>query len=137
MLGKVTIEIVLAHATMLMLRTTHITAYTAVLTLANNEPYRKRVGRDILGSNVAERAGAIDAETLVYNLSDLDFRIVRYLMSPEFYQNLSNASQEAKYINYGFLILVYILVMLQLQDINHLLILLNKHKIIRLHCWNY
>ena len=91
MLGIVTIEIVLAPATMLMLGSTHDAAYTADLAAATNAPYREQVGRGILGADVAFRAGLAAPETLDYSLSDLEFRIVRYLMPREFYDSLNNS----------------------------------------------
>ena len=91
MLGIVTIELVLAPATMLMLGSTHDVVYTANLAAATNEEYRQQVGRDILGADVAFRAGAANPEPLEYSLSDLEFRIVRYLMPREFYDSLANS----------------------------------------------
>ncbi len=49
-------------------------------------------------------------ETASYSLSDLQFRIVRYLMPPEFYQSLSNTLGSGEFINYGFQTIVFILV---------------------------
>jgi hypothetical protein len=89
MLGIVTIEIVLAPATMLMLGT-NATGYGAALTGATSLPYREQVGRTTVG-NVTNRTAALERESLEYSLSDLEFRIVRYLMPAEFYQSLSNS----------------------------------------------
>ena len=91
MLGIVTIELVLAPASMLMLGTTHDAAYTANLTAATNEEYRLQVGRTILPADVTFRTGQANPEPLDYSLSDLEFRIVRYLMPTEFYSSLANS----------------------------------------------
>jgi hypothetical protein len=90
MLGVITIELVLAPASILMLGTKHGVAYAANLTAATNEPYRLQVGRPILDGPVTFRAGVLAPETANYTLSDLEFRIVRYLMPREFYDAEAN-----------------------------------------------
>ena len=89
MLGIVTIELVLAPSSMLILGT-NATGYTADLTAADNFVYRKQVGRTTLAAATAFRTAAFAEEAIDYNLSDLQFRIVRYLMPPEFYSSLAN-----------------------------------------------
>jgi hypothetical protein len=88
MLGIVTIEIVLAPASMLILGS-NATGYTADLAGATSLPYRQQVGRNTVGAT-AFRTAAFAEETNDYSLSDLQFRIVRYLMPPEFYSSLAN-----------------------------------------------
>ena len=88
MLGIVTIEIVLAPASMLILGS-NATGYTADLGGADSLVYRQQVGRTTVG-DVVKRTVALAEETNDYTLSNLEFRIVRYLMPPEFYQSLSN-----------------------------------------------
>jgi len=88
MLGIVTIEIVLAPASMLILGS-NATGYTADLAGATSLPYRQQVGRNTVGAT-AFRTAAFPEETNDYSLSDLQFRIVRYLMPPEFYSSLAN-----------------------------------------------
>jgi hypothetical protein len=88
MLGIVTIEIVLAPASMLILGS-NATGYTADLAGATSLPYRQQVGRGTVGAT-AFRTAAFAEETNDYSLSDLQFRIVRYLMPPEFYSSLAN-----------------------------------------------
>ena len=87
-LGIVTIEIVLAPASILMqgLKNEGL----AIAIAANVLPYRNEVNRANIAANTAAVAAAIPEETASYSLSDLQFRIVRYLMPPEFYQSLSN-----------------------------------------------
>jgi hypothetical protein len=89
MLGICTIELVLAPATMLMLGT-NSTGNTAALAGATSLPFREQVGRGTVG-NVGNRTAALPAETLEYSLSNLEFRIVRYLMPREFYDSLANS----------------------------------------------
>jgi hypothetical protein len=89
MLGIVTIEIVLAPATMLMLGA-NATGYTADLAVDTSGPSFDEVGRTRAAA-IAFRTAATADEGLNYSLSDLDFRIVRYLMPAEFYQSLSNS----------------------------------------------
>ncbi len=88
MLGIVTIEIVLAPANMLILGS-NATGYGAALDAADSLPYREQVGRATVG-DTANRTAALAPETNDYSLSDLQFRIVRYLMPPEFYSSLAN-----------------------------------------------
>jgi hypothetical protein len=87
-LGIVTIELVLAPASMLILGST-ATGYTADLAGATSLPYRQQVGRNTVGAT-AFRTAALDPETNDYSLSDLQFRIVRYLMPREFYDSIAN-----------------------------------------------
>ena len=88
MMGIVTIEIVLAPASMLILGS-NATGYVGALDAADSLTYREQVGRTTVG-NTANRTAALAEETNDYSLSDLQFRIVRYLMPPEFYSSLSN-----------------------------------------------
>jgi hypothetical protein len=90
MLGIVTIEIVLAPATMLILGS-NATGYTADLPAAATSLVysRQQVGRNTVGAT-AFKTAALDPETNDYSLSYLQFRIVRYLMPPEFYSSLLN-----------------------------------------------
>ena len=55
----------------------------AVVDVATSSPYITEVNRGVL-------TAAIPEETASYSLSDLQFRIVRYLMPPEFYESLAN-----------------------------------------------
>ena len=89
MLGIVTIELVLAPASMLILGT-NATGYVADLAAADSLVYRQQVGRPTVAL-VAFRNAAFAEESNDYSLSDLQFRIVRYLMPTEFYSSLSNA----------------------------------------------
>ena len=87
-LGIVTIELVLAPATILMLGAS-AAGYTADLAVATSGPFRDEVGRTRLGA-IAFRTAATAEEPLDYTLSDLEFRIVRYLMPSEFYEAEAN-----------------------------------------------
>jgi hypothetical protein len=51
---------------------------------ARPEPFRTEVNRTNIAANTAAVAAVIAAESLDYNLSYLEFRIVRYLMPGEF-----------------------------------------------------
>ena len=62
----------------------------AAVTTANALTFRTEVNRTNIAANTEAIAAAIAAEPASYSLSDLQFRIVRYLMPPEFYQSLSN-----------------------------------------------
>jgi hypothetical protein len=62
MMGVITIELVLAPASILILGSTHGAAYAAALTAATNEPYRQQVGRGIFGADVTHRAGVLASE---------------------------------------------------------------------------
>jgi hypothetical protein len=53
-------------------------------------PFRNEVNRTNIGAATAAIGAAIPAEPASYTLSDLQFRIVRYLMPPEFYSSLAN-----------------------------------------------
>ncbi len=63
---------------------TNATVFGAGLPGATSLPYRQQVERTTVGS-VNNRTAALDPETLEYSLSDLQFRIVRYLMPREFH----------------------------------------------------
>jgi hypothetical protein len=89
MLGIVTIELVLAPASMLMLGA-NAAGYTGDLAVATSGPFYDEVGRTRSGV-VAYRTAATADEGVNYSLSDLDFRIVRYLMPREFYDSLANS----------------------------------------------
>ena len=97
---------------MLMLGSTHTAAYTADLAAATNEEYLLQVGRAILPADVTFRTGPANPEPLDYSLSDLEFRIVRYLMPTEFYSSLANSLGNGVTYNYGFQIIVFIQVIL-------------------------
>jgi hypothetical protein len=88
MLGIVTIELVLAPASMLMLGA-NAAGYTADLAVNTSGPYFDEVGRTRAAA-IAFRTSATVDEGLNYSLSDLEFRIVRYLMPREFYESLAN-----------------------------------------------
>ncbi len=87
-LGIVTIELVLAPASMLIL-SSNATGYTADLPANTSLPYRQQVGRATVGAT-AFRTAAFVEEANDYSLSDLQFRIVRYLMPREFYDSIAN-----------------------------------------------
>jgi hypothetical protein len=84
MLGIVTIEIVLAPASMLILGSDHdATRYGAPLPANTSRVYRQQGGRTtVRPANFRDNADALAAEQLDYRLSYLEFRIVRYLMPP-------------------------------------------------------
>ncbi len=88
MLGIVTIELVLAPASILMQGQKN--EGTAVVTTNQAAPFRNEVNRTNIGADTAAIGAAIVAEPASYTLSDLQFRIVRYLMPPEFYSSLAN-----------------------------------------------
>jgi hypothetical protein len=88
MMGIVTIELVLAPASMLMQGQKN--EGTAIVNANVALPFRAEVNRANIGANTAAITAAIPEEPASYSLSDLQFRIVRYLMPPEFYQSLSN-----------------------------------------------
>ena len=87
-LGIVTIELVLAPSSMLMLGLPN--GGQDVVTVANSLPYRTEVNRTNIGADTAAVAAVIPDEGTNYSLSDLEFRIVRYLMPSEFYEAESN-----------------------------------------------
>jgi hypothetical protein len=62
----------------------------AAVTVADAGIFRDEVNRANIGAATAAIAAAIPAEPASYTLSDLQFRIVRYLMPPEFYSSLAN-----------------------------------------------
>jgi hypothetical protein len=88
MMGIVTIELVLAPASMLMQGQKN--EGTAVVSTATAAQFRLEVNRANIGANTAAITAAIPEEPASYSLSDLQFRIVRYLMPPEFYSSLAN-----------------------------------------------
>ena len=88
MLGIVTIELVLAPASILMLGAPN--AGFPIVTVAESLEYRNEVNRTNIGAATAAVAAVIPPETANYTLSDLEFRIVRYLMPREFYDAVAN-----------------------------------------------
>ncbi len=91
MLGIVTIELVLAPASMLM-KSTENTGLAGVIPFDETGSgfYKDEVNRDRLIANTALTGVDVAGENVSYSLSDLEFRIVRYLMPPEFYSSLAN-----------------------------------------------
>jgi len=89
MLGIVTIELVLAPASMLMLGTEN--GGNPIVSVGEAKIYRDEVNRTNIGADTAAVAAAIPPEPINYTLSDLEFRIVRYLMPSEFYDAEYNA----------------------------------------------
>ena len=81
MLGTVTIEIQLAPASILMLGVANAAADVSV---ANNTPSKNEVGRAVLAAATGVRGAALAAEIADYTLTNLEFRVVRYHMGPEF-----------------------------------------------------
>jgi hypothetical protein len=90
MLGIVTIELVLAPASMLM-KSTENTGLAGVIPSADVNVYKDEVNRDRLIANTALTGVDVAGENVSYSLSDLEFRIVRYLMPREFYDSLNNS----------------------------------------------
>ena len=90
MMGIVTIELVLAPASMLM-KSTENTGLTAAIAFADANVYTTEAGGSALTANIALTGVDVAGENESYTLSDLEFRIVRYLMPTEFYSSLSNA----------------------------------------------
>ena len=88
MLGIVTIEIVLAPASMLILGTD--ATGNADLAGDVSAVFTKQVGRAAVG-DITKRTAAFAEEPNDYTLSDLQFRIVRYLMPREFYDSVANS----------------------------------------------
>jgi len=89
MLGIVTIELVLAPATILMKGQENDN--NAIVAVNTALPFRNEVGRANIAANTAAVAAIIADEGNNYSLSDLEFRIVRYLMPREFYDSLANS----------------------------------------------
>jgi hypothetical protein len=87
-LGIVTIELVLAPASMLMQGSKN--EGIAAIAVNTALTFRTEVNRANIGANTAAITAAIPEEPASYSLSDLQFRIVRYLMPPEFYSSLAN-----------------------------------------------
>jgi hypothetical protein len=90
MLGVCTIELVLAPASILM-KSTENTGLGAAIPFADANVYKREVNRTALAANIALTGVDIDGENVSYTLSDLEFRIVRYLMPREFYDSLANS----------------------------------------------
>ena len=87
MLGTVTIEIQLAPASILMLGTNP----TATgVTIVENTTSKNEVGRALIAADIAARTAAIAGETADYTLTNLEFRVVRYHMGPEFDSVIAN-----------------------------------------------
>ena len=85
--GIITVEIVLAPASMLMLGQRS----SAALTAAASEPYFLEVGDNTgVDAALATNATATNAEDISYTLSNLTFRIVRYHADPAFYEAQAN-----------------------------------------------
>ena len=89
MLGIVMIELVLAPASMLMLGQSNSGQVAVAVNTALT--FRAEVGRPNIAAATVAVAAVIPDEGPNYSLSDLEFRIVRYLMPTEFYSSLSNA----------------------------------------------
>jgi hypothetical protein len=87
-LGIVTIELVLAPASMLMQGLKNEGTATVPANIAVQ--FRTEVNRANITAATAAITAAIPEEPASYSLSDLQFRIVRYLMPPEFYSSLAN-----------------------------------------------
>jgi hypothetical protein len=62
----------------------------AVVAVNTSFTHRNEVSRANIGTATVAIGAAISEETASYSLSDLQFRIVRYLMPPEFYSSLAN-----------------------------------------------
>ncbi len=62
----------------------------AAVDIATSSPYRTEVNRGVLTAATAAITAPKPEETASYSLSDLQFRIVRYLMPREFYDRLAN-----------------------------------------------
>ena len=88
MLGIVTIELVLAPASILMQGIKN--ENQAAVTVNAASSFREEVNRANIGAATAAVANAIPEEPASYSLSDLQFRIVRYLMPREFYNSIAN-----------------------------------------------
>ena len=69
--------------------------YTGDLAVATSGPFYDEVGRTRSAVVTLRTAATVD-EGLNYSLSDLDFRIVRYLMPREFYDSLANSLGSGK-----------------------------------------
>jgi hypothetical protein len=87
-LGIFTIELALAPASILMQGTRN--HGVALVDVATSSPFRTEVNRGVLAANTAAITAAIPEEPASYNLSDLQFRIVRYLMPREFYDSIAH-----------------------------------------------
>ncbi len=92
MLGIVTIELVLAPASMLM-KSTENTGLAGVIPFdeTGSGIYKDEVNRASLNANTVLTGVDVAGEKVGYTLSDLEFRIVRYLMPSEFYDSLANS----------------------------------------------
>jgi hypothetical protein len=89
----------------------------AAVTTGNAATFRTGVNRTNITVNTGAITAAIAPEPASYSLSDLQFRIVRYLIPTEFYQSLSNTLGNEEIINYGIQIIGFILAILYLQQI--------------------
>jgi hypothetical protein len=89
MFGIVTIELVLAPATILMKGRDN--DGTPIVTQVNSAPARTEVNRANIAADTVQVAAPIPDEGDNYSLSDLEFRIVRYLMPREFYDSIENS----------------------------------------------
>jgi hypothetical protein len=87
-LGIVTIELVLAPASILMQGLKNEGTATVAANIALQ--FRTEVNRANITAATAAITAAIPEETASYTLSDLQFRIVRYLMPREFYDSIAN-----------------------------------------------
>jgi hypothetical protein len=85
-LGIVTIEIFLAPASISMQGLKN--EGQGIVLTANSLKYGNEVSRINIGANTAAVIAGIPGEPASYSLSDLQFRIVRYLIAPEFHQSL-------------------------------------------------
>jgi hypothetical protein len=93
MLGTVTIEIQIAPASILMLGTNP--SATGV-TIVENTPSKLEVSRPNIGADIAARAAVTAGETADYTLTNLEFRVVRYHMPPEFDMVTANLLQSGR-----------------------------------------
>ena len=90
MMGIVTIELVLAPASMLM-KSVDNDGLAGAIPFGDINVDKDEVNRPALTNNIAVTGADVAGESESYTLSDLEFRIVRYLMPNEFYSSLSNA----------------------------------------------
>ena len=81
MVGTVTIEIQIAPANILMLGAANV---DGGVTAADNTNSKTEVGRAVIGADIGARADPLAAETADFTLTNIEFRCVRYHMSPEF-----------------------------------------------------
>ena len=93
MLGTVTIEIQIAPANILMLGAANV---AGGVTAAANTASKTEVGRTAIAADIGARAGALAAETADFTLTNIEFRCVRYHMSPEFDLIIANLLKSGK-----------------------------------------